>query len=341
MRNVAPVNSEIPTLIPKSLEYIHIGLSELSERKIRKIDWGEDVHSCEMSTDNSNKRRKTTGPDLQRLQDDVRRLRAEDGANAPTAWGKTIPDFQRLEPQKIRSDSRSTTPTLRGGTSTASGADTAANDAATERRHEHISWTIPNTGDRVQAELDLLETGSGYSEDTGSQPHAIDLSSAAAVADLVDGNVRGCYKKSCHVGPIAPSVVTGSLAAEGEKNPYVEVKVDILIGDRVEPLFLPPDTQSDINVLSLKTVITLGKVLADLDPCGGQERVRGLSFEDCPLLGMIHLTFSTPEEKCRGPYSEWFFVVPNAAFPRHEGVLGWKFCNKARIVKRLIEKDHA
>ena len=294
-----------------------------------------------MSTYNSNKRRKTIGTDLQRLQDDVRRVRVEDGAIAPTAWWKTIPDFERLEQRKVRSDSRSTTPTLRGGTSTASGADTTANDAATERRHDHVPWTLPNADDRLQAEHDLLETGSSYSEDTDCQPYAIDLSSAADIADVVDVNVRGCYKKSCHVGAIDPTVVTGSLASAGEKNPYVDVEVHIKIGHRLEPLFLPPDTLSDINVLPLKTVITLGKGLADLDPCGAGERVKGLSFEDCPLLGMIHLTFETPNENCKGPYSEWFFVVPDATFPKHEGVLGWKFCNKAKIVKRLIEPEHA
>ena len=90
--------------------------------------------------------------------------------------------------------------------------------------------------------------------------------------------------------------------------------------DQPTVIFLELDTVSKFNVLPLQTLLKLGMTAADLEPTNSEVSLRGLSFEHCPVLGMISVGFFIPE-RVRF-HKAMFFVVPDASFPKYEGVLG-------------------
>lgn len=238
-------------------------------------------------------------------------------------WTSETPDVQFVSRAPIRSESRSTTPTLN-----------AEPDASSDTSDE-ISDVDPGIGRTQNPQEEVLEIGSDEIALNPSLDNRAMLQSSSDFAGVGSGvaasETRDGDEHAHSVGLAHMSVVTGSSTSDDSSDDFRLIDVCVCLDrDTWIGFGCKRDTASHVNAITQGILKRLNRSEKDLARSNLKGELRGVCKESVPVLGRIKITFyvvGLPR-----PYREWFYVFPDAYLPCFDAILSEKFVKRYKLL---------
>lgn len=253
--------------------------------------------------------------------------------NILASWTQELPEAEFATTSNVPGNTPSTTPTLRAQTSTDSVPEDNLQDLEPETVINELTARVGealliNSADYV------LEAGTAYSG--ASESLLLGFEHVGDDSEDLVANQEDVSSDKAFGVETAPSVITESSGSGCEENlcSTVATRVWVEKKEAWDRIYLKPDTASDVHVLPLETLAYWGITEDMLEACDEDVSLGNLSITDVKPLGIIRLTFETPDETNKGPYRDRFYVIPYDVFSGYDGVLCERFCIKKGIVFR-------